>query len=222
MQMNSSFKTFIATHKLTYGAYASVADTDYKRRDITTNLTTGVVTVANAGGFNFADATTYRVDGFLQDEILLFNDRLSLTPGVRYATYDLDPRPNPFYVVKPGNEPKHIQSEKLVKQVGAVYKATENISLVGRYAEGFKMPTSQQLYTSLPNRGCQSGPRPERILRPEQVKSYEAGMRGQFSRGYFSATVFKADYTDFIQNFVPIPSVNFAGLNDLTYQNFSA
>ena len=161
IQMNSSFKTFIATHKLTYGAYASVADTDYQRRDVTTNLTTGVVTVANAGGFNFADATTYRVDGFLQDEILLFNDKLSLTPGVRYATYELDPRPNPFYVVKPGNEPKQIQSEKLVKQFGAVYKATDNISLVGRYAEGFKMPTSQQLYTSLPNVRCQSGPRPE-------------------------------------------------------------
>ena len=211
--MNSSFKTFIATHKLTYGAYASVADTDYQRRDITTNLTTGVVTVANAGGFNFANATTQRVDGFLQDEILLLNDKLILTPGVRYATYDLDPRPNPFYVVKPGKEPKQIQSEKLVKQFGAVYKATDHISLVGRYAEGFKMPTSQQLYTSLPNvQRSQSGPVPNAKLRPEQVKSYEAGIRGQFSKGYFSATVFKADYTDFIQNFVPVPSVNFPGL----------
>ena len=222
IQMNSSFKTFIATHKLTYGAYASVADTDYQRRDVTTNLTTGVVTVANAGGFNFADATTYRVDGFLQDEILLFNDKLSLTPGVRYATYDLDPRPNPFYVVKPGNEPKQIQSEKLVKQFGAVYKATDNISLVGRYAEGFKMPTSQQLYTSLPNVGVNQDLVPNPRLRPEQVKSYEAGIRGQFSKGYFSATVFKADYTDFIQNFVPVPSVNFPGLDDLTYQNLSS
>lgn len=223
LQLNSSFKTFIATHKLTYGAYASVADTDYQRRDMTTNLTTGVVTVANAGGFNFANATTQRIDGFIQDEILLLNDRLSLTPGVRYATYDLDPRPNPFYVVRPGNEPKQIQSEKLVKQAGAVYKATENISLVGRYAEGFKMPTSQQLYTSLPNgAGVNQDLVPNPRLRPEQVKSYEAGIRGQFSRGYFTATVFKADYTDFIQNFVPIPSVNFPGLDDLTYQNLSS
>jgi hemoglobin/transferrin/lactoferrin receptor protein len=223
IQMNSSFKTFAATHKLTYGAYVSSADTDYQRRDTTTNLTTGVVTVANAGGFNFADATTQRADGYLQDEILLLNDRLILTPGVRYATYNLDPRPNPFYVVKPGNEPKEIQSEKLVKQFGAVYKATENISLVGRYAEGFKMPTSQQLYTSLPNgAGVNQDLVPNSKLRPEQVKSYEAGIRGQFSRGYFSATVFKADYTDFIQNFVPIPSVNFPGLDDLTYQNLSS
>ncbi len=128
-----------------------------------------------------------------------------------------------FTSVKPGNEPKQIQSEKLVKQVGAVYKATENISLVGRYAEGFKMPTSQQLYTSLPNgAGVNQDLVPNPRLRPEQVKSYEAGIRGQFSRGYFTATVFKADYTDFIQNFVPVPSVNFPGLDDLTYQNLSS
>jgi hemoglobin/transferrin/lactoferrin receptor protein len=223
IQMNSSFRTFAATHKLTYGAYVSSADTDYERRDTVTNLTTGVVTVANAGGFNFANATTQRADGFLQDEVKLFNDKLILTPGVRYATYNLDPRPNPFYVARPGNEPKEIKSEKLVKQFGVVYKTTEHISLVGRYAEGFKMPTAQQLYTSLPNgAGVNQDLVPNPNLRPEQVKSYEAGIRGQFSRGYFSATVFKADYTDFIQNFVPVPSVNFPGLDDLTYQNLSS
>ena len=164
-----------------------------------------------------------RVDGYLQDEILLLDDKLILTPGVSYATYELDPRPNPFYAVKPGNEPKLIQAEKLVKQFGAVYKATNHISLVGRYAEGFKMPTSQQLYTSLPNgNGVNQDLVPNPNLRPEQVKSYEAGIRGQFSKGYFTATVWKADYTDFIQNFVPIPSVNFPGLHDLTYQNLSS
>ena len=40
IQLNSSFNTPFATHKLTYGAYASVTETDYQRRDITTNLTT--------------------------------------------------------------------------------------------------------------------------------------------------------------------------------------
>ena len=65
------------------------------------------------------------------------------------------------------------------------------------------MPTSQQLYTSLPNgNGVNQDLVPNPNLRPEQVKSYEAGIRGQFSKGYFTATVWKADYTDFIQNFV--------------------
>ena len=63
---------------------------------------------------------------------------------------------------------------------------------------------------------------PNAKLRPEQVKSYEAGIRGQFSKGYFSATVFKADYTDFIQNFVPVPSVNFRRPGRFDLQNLPA
>lgn len=222
IQFNSSFNTPWARHAFTYGVYASVAETDYQRRDTTTNLTTNITTVANAGGFNFADATTTRVDGFIQDEISLLNNRWILTPGVRYATYELDPRPNPFYRAVAGKEPRDVQSEKLVKQFGSVFKLDENFSLVGRYAEGFKMPTSQQLYTSLPGgAGTNMDLVPNPGLRPEEVKSYEIGLRGQFTQGYFTATVFKSDYTDFIQNFVNTPSTNFPGLFDLTYANLS-
>ena len=179
--MNSSFKTFLATHKLTYGAYASVVDTDYQRRDTTTNLTTGVVTVANAGGFNFANATTQRVDGFLQDEILLFNDKLS--PYARRAVCHLRTRSATKPVLcRQARERAEAHSSRKTRQAvrGVVYKATDNISLVGRYAEGFKMPTSQQLYTSLPNgavvnqdlsRTQISGPSRSRAMRPESGAS---------------------------------------------------
>ena len=222
IQFNSSFDTPWARHAFTYGVYASVAETDYQRRDTTTNLNTGAVTIANAGGFNFANATTTRIDGFIQDEISLLNDRWKLTPGVRYATYELDPRPDPFYRVVAGKEPREVQSEKLVKQFGSVFKLDENFSLVGRYAEGFKMPTSQQLYTSLPGgAGTNMDLVPNPSLRPEEVKSYEIGLRGQFQQGFFTVTVFKSDYTDFIQNFVNTPSINFPGLFDLTYANLS-
>ncbi|MDQ8729592.1 TonB-dependent hemoglobin/transferrin/lactoferrin family receptor [Bradyrhizobium sp. LHD-71] len=222
IQFNSSFATPFATHKLTYGAYVSVTETDYQRRDTTTNLATGAVTTVNAGGFNFADATTRRADGFLQDEIGLFDNRWILTPGLRYATYELDPRPNPFYRAVPGKEPRETHSEELVKQLGSVWRINENISLVGRYAEGFKMPTSQQLFTSLPNGGGTNSdliPNPD--LRPERVKSYEAGVRIQGPSGFFSVTGFRADYTDFIQNFVQVPSATNPGFFDFTYQNLS-
>jgi hemoglobin/transferrin/lactoferrin receptor protein len=222
IQFNSSFATPFATHKLTYGAYASVADTDYKRRDVTTNLTTGVVTVANAGGFNFADATTKRADGFIQDEISLFDNHWIITPGVRYATYELDPRPNEFYVARRGKEPRVTESDELVKQLGSVWKVNEQISFIGRYAEGFKMPTAQQLYTSLPSGGGTNSdliPNPD--LRPERVKSYEAGFKLLGPSGFFSVTGFRADYTDFIQNFVMVPSTTNPGFFDFTYQNLS-
>ncbi len=223
IQFNSSFNTPFAAHKLTYGAYVSVTETDYQRRDTATNLTTGAVTVTNAGGFNFADATTKRADGFIQDEIKLFDNRWILTPGIRYATYELDPRPNQFYVVRAGKQPPGVtQSEELVKQLGSVWRLNDQVSLVGRYAEGFKMPTSQQLFTSLPNGGGTNSdliPNPD--LKPERVKSYEAGVRVQTPSTFISVTGFRADYTDFIQNFVQVPSATFPGFFDFTYQNLS-
>lgn len=222
IQFNSSFATPFAHHKLTYGAYASVAETDYQRRDVTTNLSTGAVTVVNAGGFNFADATTKRADGFIQDEIKLFDDHWIVTPGVRYATYELDPRPNQFYVARPGKEPRVTESNELVKQIGSVWRVNEQISLIGRYAEGFKMPTAQQLYTSLPaGGGTNSDLIPNPDLRPERVKSYEAGVKVLGSAGFLSVTGFLADYTDFIQNFVQVPSTTNPGFFDFTYQNLS-
>ena len=98
----------------------------------------------------------------------------------------------------------------------------KQISLVARYAEGFKMPTAQQLFTSLPNGGgINSNLIPNPDLRPESVKSYEAGVRVQGSSAFLSVTGFYADYTDFIQNFVQVPSVTNPGFFDFTYQNLS-
>ena len=212
-QFNSSFALGPTFHRLTYGAYWSTTDTDYKRRDITTNLTTGAVTVTNAGGFNFANATTTRIDGFVQDEIELFEGRLKVTPGLRYATYNIDPRPDPNYAPVPGKEVRQLASEQLVKQVGAVFKIDETYSIFGRYAEGFKMPTAQQLYTSLPLFDGVNNILPNPELRPESVKSYEAGLRGRFSKGYFSVSAFYADYDDFIQSLFELSSGDITNIN---------
>jgi hemoglobin/transferrin/lactoferrin receptor protein len=212
LQLKSSFNLGAMQHNLTYGYYGNLTKTDYERRDIFTNLTTGAVTTVNAGGFNFANADTIRSDGYIQDEIKLFNGQLTVMPGVRYSYYDLTPRPDMFYKPVPGKEPTEVKSEHLSKKVGVVWKLNENFSLFGQYAEGFKMPTAEQLYTSLPGTFFNLVPNPD--LRPESVKSYEAGIRGRFSNGYFSMSVFRADYKDFIASFVEIP-----GTIDITYEN---
>lgn len=222
LQLNSSFTSLGVLHKLTYGGYYNVTETDYTRRDTTTNLTTGAVTVANAGGFNFANATTTRADAFFQDEMNFFGGRIQVTPGVRYATYELDPRPNPYYKIVPGSEPTVVDSNKLLSQVSTTFHWTNQYSTYFRFAEGFKMPTAQQLYTSLPGSGINGGsliPAPD--LRPESVESYEIGLRGKLNDGYFSVSLFKADYSDFIQSFVEVPSTTVPGAIDITYRNLS-
>ncbi len=214
IQAKSSFALGPSFHRLTYGFQGDVTRTDYERRDDIRNLATGVTTTSIASGFNFANATTTRADVYLQDEIELLNGRWTITPGVRYATYDIDPRLGPGYVVVPGKAPREIDSQKFIPQVGTIFKLDETYSLYARYAQGFKMPTAEQLYTSLPSTTFNLIPNPD--LKPEKVKSYEAGLRGKFADGWFSVGAFHARYDDFIQSFVSIP-----GTIDLTYRNLS-
>ena len=139
---------------------------------------------------------------------------------MRWANYKIDPKPNADYVVSPGKEPSKQSKSRLVPQVGALFKLSDEYAIYARYAEGFKMPTAQQLYTSLPSIGFNLVPNPD--LKPENVRSYEMGIRGQlqdsayFDHAVFSVGVFKSDYKNFIQSFYNPP-----GTNDYTYRNLS-
>ncbi|PZN97250.1 MAG: TonB-dependent hemoglobin/transferrin/lactoferrin family receptor [Hyphomicrobiales bacterium] len=214
IQAKSSFALGPSFHRLTYGFQGDVTKTDYKRQDDVRNLSTNVLTTTIASGFNFANATTTRADVYIQDEIELMSGRWTITPGIRYATYNVDPRLGPGYVTVPGKAPREIVSQKVIPQIGTIFKLDETYSLYGRYAEGFKMPTAEQLYTSLPSTTFTLIPNPD--LRPESVRSYEVGVRGQFAEGWFSVGVIHARYKDFIQSLYQIP-----GTNDYTYRNVS-
>ncbi|WP_163069677.1 TonB-dependent receptor domain-containing protein, partial [Acinetobacter baumannii] len=66
--------------------------------DTVTNATTGTpISVTRGSGFNFANANTTRADLYLQDEISLLGGRWTITPGVRWANYTIDPRPDADY-----------------------------------------------------------------------------------------------------------------------------
>lgn len=214
LQLSSSLNLLGARHVFTYGLAGSTTETDYERQDITTNLNTGARTVTRASGFNFANADTRRLDGFVQDEITLFGGRLTVVPGLRYATTRISPRPDADYKASPGAEPRTQEDGNLSLGLGAIWRLDEIFSLYANYGEGFKQPTAEQLYTSLPGTTFNLVPNPS--LRPEEVRSMEGGIRLQLPNAYASLGVFRADYTDFIQSLVQIP-----GTVDYTYQNLS-
>ena len=214
IQATSRFATGAAQHVLTWGFDGDRTETDYRSRTITRNLTAGTETEVRGGGFNFANADTRRADLYVHDRITLLDDRLEITPGLRYATYSIDPRPDADYAVTPGFEPRERKDEKLLKSLGALYRFGDGWQLWGNYGEGFKMPTAQQLYTSLPGAFFDLIPAPD--LKPEGVKSIELGLRRELPRGYFGVTAFNAEYDNFIQSLYNIP-----GTSQYTYRNLS-
>lgn len=212
LQLGSSFAFGGMNHTLTYGFDGDYVETKYERVDVTNNLTTGTSTTSVAGGFNFANSDTIRADFYLQDEIKFFEDRLTLILGLRHSYYKIKPDPDANYAVAPGGTAPQTMSESdLQLKFGALLDVWGPYSVYASYAEGFKMPTAQQLYQSNPLFLLVSNP----DLKPESVKSYEAGLRGEFQRGFFSINYFESHYEDFIQNFVPTSGGFF------TYDNLS-
>ncbi len=94
---------------------------------------------------------------FIQDEIALFNDRLLLTPGLRYDNHE------------------YFGSE-LSSRFYALFKMTENVHFKAGYGQAFNAPTAKQLS---PGYNASTGPHtfignPD--VEAETADSYEAGI----------------------------------------------
>jgi len=216
VQLVSTFETGAAAHTLTWGLDGDLTGTDYERVDVTRNVTQGTTEVERAGGFNFANADTRRADVYVQDEISLFGGLLRVTPALRLATYRIDPRPNADFQPVEGAEPEVVSESALTPKI-SVMAESGFLSAYAQFAKGFKMPTAQQLYTSLPGSFFVLVPNPE--LQPEDVDAWEVGVRAGSARGFLSVNGFFNDYTNFIQSFVFVPDTD---PQEITFDNISA
>lgn len=211
IQLKSSFDLGPTHHSLTYGFDGDHTKGDYAGINTTYNSLTGTTTVATNQGFSFPRVETQRADVYIQDEIALLDDRLTLTPGFRLATYSIDPTGDATYPGLPGYAPAKKESTELLKAFSATYKLDETYSVYASYGEGFKMPTSAQLFQSSTDIFSGSSIIPNPDLRPESVQSYEIGLRGEYERGFFSVNGFYADYKDFIRSLQETTILNGSG-----------
>lgn len=206
LQLVSSFDAGPTNHTLTYGFDGDISKSNYEGRNETYSSLTGATVIAVNQGFAFPKVETVRADLFIQDEIKAFDDRLTITPGLRLATYSITP--DEAYVSLPGYTPEQVNSTELIKKLSLQYELTEDFSVYAAYGEGFKMPNAQQLFQSSTTSVAALNdttliPNPD--LRPESVRNYEAGFRGEFDDGWFSVSGFYSEYSDFIRGLQNVP-----------------
>lgn len=206
LQLVSSFDAGPTSHTLTYGFDGDIMQSHYYGVTFTDYSNATPDTTAINQGFAFPDVETTRADLYIQDEIELLDGRLTVTPGLRWATYNLSPG-TPLNSVPIDD----IGSETLIKKLSALYKIDDSWSIYAAYGEGFKMPTAQQLYYTSAGVGFEVVPNPD--LRPESVESYEAGLRGEFERGWFSVNGYYAHYSDYIQTLQEVSAGVYTSLN---------
>lgn len=178
--------------------------------------------------------TDYRMAGaFVQDEIRL--GAVSITPGLRYDSFKLTPRPDALYNINNPTPPAELSDSALSPKLGAVWRVAPALSLFGQYAHGFRAPKPSQVNGGVTNL---TAPEPYTSignpnLKAETSNSFEAGVRGHWGgneRNAYSVAVFHNKYKDFIasnvlvtDNTAPTPDVfQSINLNDVTITGFEA
>jgi len=106
------------------------------------------------------------------------SDRLGLSGGARYERFDISV---PSYTSLFGDEVEGGERnfDDVVFNIGATYQVTEQVGLYANFAQGFSVPNLVDVLFAPPaGFNFESG---VRDLQPQQVNSYEIGVRGNWS-----------------------------------------
>ncbi|KEQ16451.1 TonB-dependent hemoglobin/transferrin/lactoferrin family receptor [Endozoicomonas numazuensis] len=139
-------------------------------------------------------ATVNSVGVYLQDEITLLDDRLTVTPGIRYDSFSPKTETDQYYPTEVKDKSYDNWSAKL----GSVYKFTDIISGFAQISQGFGTPDMFAMYFEEKVPGIVHV-KPNPNLKPEKSESIEVGLRANGSLGSAELTFFYNQYDDFIE-----------------------
>jgi hemoglobin/transferrin/lactoferrin receptor protein len=203
--MQSDLDVGPVTHRLVYGLEWVETDTDQLREGRQRNLLTGAVTnVVGPDAFpvrDFPPSTTRELALFVQDEIALFDERLTLVPGIRWDRYRLNPSPDAIFIAdNPGIVPVDIETTEASPKFGASFRLDEAWSLHANWARGFRAPPYNDANIGFTNLqfGYTAIPNPD--LAPETSEGIELGVRWRGDLGFAALTGFYNRYDDFIES----------------------
>lgn len=202
IQANSRASLLGVDHRFTYGATVELTNSTRPRNRYETNLTTGVTTTTVAGesypSKNFPDTRTINAGIFVQDEIKI--GRLELLPAMRLDFYSLRPSSDAAFRRNSGNTTINTANEvHFTPKFGALFHLTDEYSVYGQYAHGFRAPPYDSTNFGFTNFVQQYQILPNGNLKSETSNGVELGLRGKFTNGSFQINAFYNQYTNFIE-----------------------
>ena len=202
-QASSAFNLAASEHTLTYGVDVYRTENQNLRDGGTTDAVTGQP-VREFLPLPTRDFPLTEVENrafFLQDEIVMLDGRLRVTPGLRYDDYEADTTPDALYFEgNPGvAPPADFSDSELTLKLGALYQFTENVSAWARYSEGFRAPPYDDVNVGFSNviGGYKTIAAPN--LEAETSTGYEVGLRIDGNAGNVQLAVFDTLFDNFIQ-----------------------
>jgi outer membrane receptor protein involved in Fe transport len=140
---------------------------------------------------------------YIQDEIKLLDNALSITPGLKYIyakTQDTDA----IGIYYPYGGTVGDSEHFLAPTLGVNYKVDDHLAFNAAFGENIKLPDISAYYAAVPGTtGSQTTPSPVTI-KPEHVNDYEVGVK--YKNGGFSAGLdyYREDFSNvFVDAFNP-------------------
>lgn len=151
---------------------------------------------------DFPNGTTDTVGIFLQDEIGFFDQqRLALTPGIRYDWTQLKPDVDALAATALNAVGRSASSQKydrISPKLGWRWKFTPAVATYGQIASGFRAPDYNEVNGSFRNTTYSYAIVPNPDLKPETSVGLELGLHAGSERIRGQAAVFDNRYTNFI------------------------
>ena len=215
LNLSKAFTLSSTTHQLSYGLDYYETDNASQRNGGTVNALTAEA-VFEFFPFPTRDFPLTKVAQtavYLQNEISMLDDRLRVTPGIRYDSFSADTTADDVYLTgNPGSPlPEDYQDSEVTAKLGIVYQLTPEMSLYTRYSEGFRAPPYDDVNVGFTNAAGGYKTISNPALSSETSRGYELGMRFQNEAGHLVIAAFKNDYEDFIEAQKLAPAFLFNG-----------
>lgn len=192
-------------HNIAYGF--NLKKTDHENINITwyDDNNDGVINDRSRQYFYIPSAAVEASGAYIQDEIILANGRLRVSPGIRYDRFNVDPQTlelelgDELVGFSASNSYKGYSDAEITGRLGLVFSLNDTTRIFSQYSQGFKAPDFRQLYYSWSNdlHGYKSEPNPD--LKAEYSDSIEIGLRKTSEYLDWEIAAFTSKYDDFIE-----------------------
>lgn len=205
-----SLVTWGAPQRILWGGELFETETSALRDATIYNLTTGTSTKTLAGDTfpvrDFPNTTSLTFGAYVQDQISFLDDRLVVTPGLRYDYYKLTVHPDALYTnnAPPGVTASDFNDSAWSPKLAVLYRIDKNWNVYANYAFGFRAPPFDDVNAAFRNPVQSYVLIPNPSLTSETSQGIELGVKGEAGWGKVAVAAFYNRYKDFIDSRVAL------------------
>jgi hemoglobin/transferrin/lactoferrin receptor protein len=207
--LESDLEAFGLRHRIGYGLELTRAELSTRRDALQTDLTSGQSTNVILGERfplrDFPESRVTELGIYVHDEIRLWQDGPTISPGLRFEYYDMSVGRDPlFESAFPNAETTDLSTTAWLPKLGLLWPLGDAMELFAQYARGFRAPPFEDVNIGLeiPMFNIRAIANPE--LEPERGRTTEAGLRWRGDDTLAELAIFRNEYRDFIQTRAPI------------------